>query len=78
MDYLETDPDVDARKVALNGVSRYGKVVMWAGAQDTRFAMTFSPEAGARGLNWGWTPLRALRNMSYQSSIHPKRRSRCH
>ena len=49
MDYLETDPDVDAKKVALNGVSRYGKVVMWAGAQDTRFAMTFSGEAGCGG-----------------------------
>jgi hypothetical protein len=49
MDYLETDRDVDAKKVSLNGVSRFGKVVMWAGAQDTRFAITFSGEAGCGG-----------------------------
>jgi oligosaccharide reducing-end xylanase len=49
MDYLETDPAIDAKKVCLNGVSRYGKVVMWAGAQDERFAIVFSGEAGCAG-----------------------------
>jgi len=49
MDYIETDNDIDAKKVALNGVSRYGKAVMWAGAQDERFAITFSGEAGCGG-----------------------------
>lgn len=49
MDYVETDKDIDARKVALNGVSRFGKVVMWAGAQDERFAITFSGESGCGG-----------------------------
>ena len=49
MDYIETDKDIDARKVAINGVSRFGKVVMWAGAQDTRFAITFSGESGCGG-----------------------------
>ena len=49
MDYLETDPAIDAKKVCLNGVSRYGKVVMWAGAQDERFAIIFSGEAGCAG-----------------------------
>ncbi len=49
MDYLETDKDIDATKVSINGVSRYGKVVMWAGAQDQRFAITFSGEAGCGG-----------------------------
>ena len=49
MDYLETDPAIDAGKVCLNGVSRYGKVVMWAGAQDERFAIVFSGEAGCAG-----------------------------
>ncbi len=49
MDYLETDPDVDAHQVCIMGVSRYGKVVMWAGAQDPRFAIVFSCESGCGG-----------------------------
>lgn len=49
MDYLVTDPDVDAGKVAIMGVSRYGKVAMWAGAQDERFAIVFSGESGCGG-----------------------------
>lgn len=49
MDYLETDKDIDAKKVCLNGFSRYGKVVMWAGARDERFAITFSGESGCGG-----------------------------
>jgi hypothetical protein len=49
MDYLQTDRDVDAKRVYLNGVSRFGKVVMWAGAQDPRFATTFSGESGCGG-----------------------------
>jgi hypothetical protein len=49
MDYIETDKAIDAAKVCLNGFSRYAKVVMWAGAQDQRFAMTFSGGAGCGG-----------------------------
>src|SRR5262249_54533765 len=36
MDYLETDKGVDSKRVAITGVSRLGKTVMWAGAHDTR------------------------------------------
>src|SRR6202035_5269192 len=49
MDYLETDSSVDARKVALFGVSRLGKTVMWAGAHDPRFAMVIASCLGEGG-----------------------------
>lgn len=46
MDYIETDQDIDAKKISLNGFSRYAQVVLWASAQDQRFAMTFCNAPG--------------------------------
>jgi len=49
MDYLETDKQVDAKKVALHGVSRLGKTVLWAGARDERFGMVIASCSGEGG-----------------------------
>lgn len=49
MDYLETDADIDAKKVTLNGASRLGKTVLWTGARDTRFAAVIASISGEGG-----------------------------
>jgi hypothetical protein len=49
MDYLETDKSIDAKRVAIYGVSRLGKTVMWAGARDERFAMAIASCSGEGG-----------------------------
>lgn len=48
-DYFETDKGIDARRVAIHGVSRLGKTVMWAGAHDERFAAVIASCSGEGG-----------------------------
>ncbi|GEM_PF-195377 len=49
IDYLETDPDVDATRVGITGTSRLGKTVTWAGANDDRIALVIACCGGEGG-----------------------------
>jgi hypothetical protein len=54
LDYLATDPSVDAKHVGIEGVSRYGKAALVTMAFDPRFAMVLVGSSGKGGA----TPLR--------------------
>jgi len=58
LDYFETDPAVDAKRVGIEGHSRYGKATAVAMAYDSRFAIAFVSSSGEGGVkihrrNWG-------------------------
>ena len=71
LDYLQTDPAVDARKVAIQGHSRYGKASLVAMAYDPRFATGFISSSGAGGAapyrrHWG----EAVENVAAANEYH--------
>jgi lysophospholipase L1-like esterase len=49
LDYLETDPSVDARRVGIEGVSRYGKAALVTMAFETRFGVALIGSSGEGG-----------------------------
>jgi hypothetical protein len=58
LDYLETDRTVNAKQVAIEGVSRYGKAALVTMAFDERFASVLIGSSGEGGAklhrrNWG-------------------------
>ncbi len=58
LDYFETDKSVDAKRVGLEGHSRYGKATLVAMATDRRLAVAFVSSSGEGGAklhrrDWG-------------------------
>jgi hypothetical protein len=49
LDYLQTDPTVDAKKVGIEGVSRYGKAALVTLAFEQRFATALVGSSGEGG-----------------------------
>jgi hypothetical protein len=71
LDYLETDPAVNARQVGIEGVSRYGKAALVTMAFDTRFAVVLIGSSGEGGAklhrrNWG----EAVENLTGAGEYH--------
>jgi hypothetical protein len=50
LDYFETDKSVDARRVGIEGLSRYGKAAIVTMAYDERFAIGFIGSSGEGGV----------------------------
>ncbi len=71
LDYLQTDPDVDGKKVGVMGHSRGGKAALVAEVDDPRFAIGFISSSGAGGAdlyrrNYGET----MGNIAGTSEFH--------
>jgi hypothetical protein len=71
LDYLETDKRVDAKKVGIEGVSRYGKAALITMAYDQRFAVVLVGSSGEGGAklhrrNWG----EAVENLTGSGEYH--------
>jgi hypothetical protein len=49
VDYYETDPDIDASRLGIEGLSRYGKAALVAMAYEPRLAIGFIASSGAGG-----------------------------
>jgi hypothetical protein len=71
IDYLETEKAVNPKQIAITGVSRLGKTVLWASANDERVAAVFSVVSGEMGAalirrDWGETLDDMAQNFSWQ------------
>ncbi len=49
LDYFETDPDIDEKRTAIEGLSRYGKAALVAMAYEPRISIGFIGSSGAGG-----------------------------
>ena len=71
MDWIETEPLVDARHVAVIGHSRGGKTSLWAGASDPRFALVCVNDSGAGGAKLNHADIPYAENIDHITRINP-------
>jgi hypothetical protein len=71
IDYFETDKSVDAKRIGIQGHSRYGKAAVVSMAYDPRIAMAFVSSSGEGGAklhrrNWG----ELIENLADENEYH--------
>jgi hypothetical protein len=49
LNFLETQKEINSKQIILTGHSRLGKVALWAGASDERFAIIVANDSGEGG-----------------------------
>lgn len=49
IDWFETVPEIDAKRIAITGASRLGKTVLWMAARDERVALVIASVSGEGG-----------------------------
>ncbi len=71
LDYFESDPTVDAKRVGIEGLSRYGKAALVTLAYDSRFAIGFIGSSGAGGSKvWRRNYGELLENVASSGEYH--------
>jgi len=71
LDYLATDPAVDAQRVGIEGVSRYGKAALVAMAFEPRFALMLVGSSGEGGAKLHRRDFgEAVENLTGQGEYH--------
>jgi len=71
VDWLETQPEIDLRRIGVVGHSRGGKTALWAGATDGRFALVCDNASGTCGSRLNRICLPAAEPMELASRIIP-------
>lgn len=71
MDWIATEPKIDARRVAVVGHSRGGKTALLAGVTDPRFALACANDSGCSGAKLNALNLPDSEQISYITSRFP-------